>query len=87
MKYAISTLQKKARENGYSLQCGYQRYFHPGWGYVQDYLGNRIRGYQILDYYAGYVICGTGSLNNYDLTEEDAVSRLRELLKEKGVKI
>lgn len=87
MQYAISTLKKKAREHGYSLQCGYQRYFHPGWGYVRDYLGNRTRGYQILDYCAGYVICGTGYLHDYSLTEEEAVSRLRELLKEKGIKI
>ena len=87
MRYAISTLQKKAREGGYSLQCGYQRWYHPGWGYVMDCSDNKIRGYQIFDYSTGFVIYGAGYVHDYDLTREEAVFVLRELLKEKGIKI
>ena len=32
--YSLSTLAKKASKAGYSVQRGYQRYLHKGWGYV-----------------------------------------------------
>ncbi len=85
--YAISTLKKKARDAGYSLRCGYQRYHHPGWGYVRDCNGNRFRGYEIFDYRSNFVIYGINDLWNYDLSEDEAVSRLRELLSYKGIVI
>lgn len=50
MQYSLSTLRRKAHEADYSFQKGYQRYNHDGWGYVRAGDGERIVGYQILDY-------------------------------------
>lgn len=50
MQYSLSTLRRKAHEADYSFQKGYQRYNHDGWGYVRACDGERIVGYQILDY-------------------------------------
>ena len=86
MIYTISTLKRKARDAGYSLREGYQKYNHQGWGYCKDRNGDRIRGYEIYDYSIGTVIT-TDDLNSYPLTLNEAVKMLQELCKEKGIKI
>jgi len=86
MRYTISTLKRKAREAGYSLGEGYQKYHHQGWGYCSDGSGNRIRGYQIYDPSVGFVIT-TNEMYSYPLSLDEAVKMLRELCKAKGIKI
>ena len=86
MSYTISTLKRKAREAGYSLCEGYQKYHRQGWGYCTDGNGSRIRGYEIYDSSIGCVIT-TDELHNYPLTLDEAVKLLQELCKAKGIKI
>ena len=71
MEYAISTLKKKARESGFSLREGYQRYHHDRWGYCLDNNGNRIKGFEIYDYHNGLVLY-PHDLYSYAMTEEEA---------------
>ena len=80
MNYAISTLQKKAREAGYSLQYGRQHYLHKGWGIVRDLAGEPIMGYQIYSYSEGVFIAGYDGIKDHTLTEDEAYSLIMDLL-------
>lgn len=82
MIYTISTLKRKAREDGYSLREGFQKYHHSGWGYRKDGDGNKIRGYEVFDYSAGAVIAPC-DLYSYHMTIDEAVELLQELCGQK----
>lgn len=78
---AFSTWKKKAREAGYSLQRGYQRYLHKGWGYVKDPDGNRRIGYQVMDTKTGLLLSlSYTDLFDHALSEKEAIALLRELI-------
>ena len=73
MVYKMSTLKKKARESGYSLQYGRQHYLHEGWGIVRDVVGEPIMGYQIYSYSDGALVAGYDDIKDHTLTEDEAV--------------
>jgi hypothetical protein len=84
----ISTMKKKANEADYSLQRGYQRYLHPGWGYRRDADENRIVGYQIFDRRAGVLVWPSyNDIHDHALSESEAIKLLNELCKARGVLI
>lgn len=77
----FSTWKKKASEAGYSLQRGYQRYLHKGWGYVKDPDGNRYIGYQVMDYRTGLLVYPSYTdLFDHALSEKEAIALLRKLI-------
>ena len=80
MIYKMSTLKKKAREAGYSLQYGRQHYLHKGWGIVRDLAGEPIMGYQIYSYSDGVFIAGYDDIKDHTLTEDEAYSFIMDLL-------
>ena len=80
MVYKMSTLKKKAREAGYSLQYGRQHYLHKGWGIVRDWTGEPIMGYQIYSYTDGVLVAGYDDINDHTLTEDEARSLIMDLL-------
>ena len=79
--YPFSTLKKKALDAGYSIQHGYQRYLHKGWGYVVDPGGNRCIGYQIRDNRTGLLVYPSNSdLWDHALSEAEAIELLHKLI-------
>lgn len=86
MQYSLSTLKKKANKAGYSFQKGYQRYHHPGYGYVRTETGERIVGYQIFDYRLNMLVWPSyGELKDHALDYDTAASLLKELCEDRGV--
>lgn len=86
MQYSLSTLRKKANEAGYSFQKGYQRYNHDGWGYVHTLDGERIVGYQILDYHTNLLVYPSNNeIHDHAMELDEAVALLKELCAERGV--
>lgn len=67
----FSTLKRRADKAGYSVQRGFQRYHHPGWGYRKDTDGNKIVGYQLYDYSIGAAVHGVNDLYDHDLSLEE----------------
>lgn len=86
MQYSLSTLRRKANEAGYSFQKGYQRYNHDGWGYVRTWDGERIVGYQILDYRTNFLVHPSNNdIHDHAMEIDEAVTLLKELCAEHGV--
>lgn len=86
MKYSLSTLRRKANEAGYSFQKGYQRYNHDGRGYVRTWDGERIIGYQILDYRTNFLVHPSNNdIHDHAMELDEAVTLLKELCAERGV--
>ena len=86
MQYSLSTLRRKAHEAGYSFQKGYQRYWYNDWGYVRTRNGERIIGYQILDYRSGSLShASIQDGHNYAMELNEATALLKELCAERGV--
>ena len=79
--YSLSTLTKKASKAGYSVQRGYQRYLHKGWGYVTDSDGVRRVGYQVRDERTGFLVYPSyNDLWDHALSETEAISMLQGLI-------
>ena len=80
--YSLSTLVKRASKAGYSVQCGYQRYLHKGWGYVTDSDGIRRIGYQVRDNRTGFLVYPSNNgLWDHALSETEVISLLQGLIK------
>lgn len=87
MMYTISALKRKAKEAGYTLCEGYQKYYHTGWGYRTDSDGQRIRGFEIYDPRCGYTIFPKNDMWSYGYTLDEVFELLKELCEAKEVKI
>ena len=86
MQYSLSTLRKKANEAGYSFQKGYQRYNHDGWGYVHTLDGERIVGYQVLDYRSNCLVYPSNNdIHDHAMGLDKSVALLKDLCAERGV--
>lgn len=48
-KYCESTLRKRAKRIGFTVEKGYQRDLQNGWGTVKDLYGKKITGYDLYD--------------------------------------
>lgn len=79
--YSLSTLVKKANKAGYSLQHGYRRYLHKGWGYVTDANGVRQMGYQVQDNQTGFLVYPSNNdLWDHALSETESIMLLQKLI-------
>ena len=86
MQYSLSTLKKKANKAGYSFQQGYQRYHHPGNGYVRTETGERIVGYQIFDYRLNALVWPSyDTISDHAMDYDTAASLLKELCDDRGI--
>lgn len=86
MQYSLSTLRRKAHEAGYSFQKGYRRYNHDGWGYVRACDGERIVGYQILDYRTNLLVYPScNDIHDHAMGFDEAALLLKKLCAERGV--
>lgn len=86
MQYSLSTLRRKVHKAGYSFQKGYQRYNHDGWGYVRKQDGERIVGYQILDYHTNFLVGPScNDIHDHAMEFGEATALLGKLCVERGV--
>lgn len=86
--YSYRTIQRKANEPGCTLRKGYQRYLDPAFGvYVTDENGDKISGYEIMDWRLGFTVQGSyNGLYDHALSFDEAVAVVKDCCEYYNVK-